>query len=103
MHFALQSLLALFGKATYSSVCSCDDLIRMASIKISRSYLLQRSYTPHHTRVIQTIHHTIGAASVIFIWETNTKTWLRPKLGIESSNWRMYNSLLFLRYKMIMN
>jgi len=23
MHFALQSLLALFGKATYSSFCSC--------------------------------------------------------------------------------
>lgn len=92
-HFLVKLFIVVFAPI------SSDDLIRMASVEISHSHLLQRSYIHHHTRVIQAIHHTTGAANVIFIWETNTKTWLRPKLGIEFSDWRMYNSPLFLRYK----
>lgn len=42
-HFLVKLLRVVFAPV------SSDDLIRMASIEISHSYLLQRSYILHHT------------------------------------------------------
>lgn len=65
MHFALQSLLALFGKAAqcvFAFVLS-DDLIRMASAEISHSHLC-RGHTCHTNQ-----SDTETGINVIFVWE----------------------------------
>lgn len=78
---------------------SSDYLIRMASVEISHLPLAGIIHTSSRVR------DTFAAANddVIFMWETSTKTWLRLRLGIESSNWRVYNSPLVLRYAIIRN
>lgn len=66
MHFALQSLLALFGKAAQCvfALVSSDDLIRMASAEISHLH-----HCRGHTRVTQTRCDTQTGVNVIFVWE----------------------------------
>lgn len=72
-----------------------DDLIRVASRETSHSCLWR-----DHTRVLQIVGHT--TASVVFIWETSTKIWLTPELGIRVQQLKDVE-LLGLRCEMRMN
>lgn len=96
MHFALQSLLALFGKAAlcvFTLVLS-HGLIRMASAEISHLHLCRG-----HTSLTQTKYDTETGVNVIFVGRDLSE----QKLEMESSDWRTCNSFFILKYKMIIN